>query len=322
MVGMNAFALEPSLMLAALWLAMGIDRAFGEPPRWLHPVVGMGSYFSLWQKKLLTLSNAAAFALGALAWLLGANGLVWAAWWLQSLIVSQLHPILAVLALAVLLKPMLAWRMLRREVLAVEVATNVSLQAGRERLAWLVSRDVTALSETQVRETAIESLAENLNDSVVAPVFWFLLLGLPGAALYRFANTADAMWGYRGRFEWAGKWAARADDALSYLPARITAGLIFLLERPCAGSTLRHQARQTPSPNSGWPMAAMALALGVVLEKAGVYVLNPRGRAASSQDLHRALKIADHTVVALVLISSVAIVLVLVAGLPGMEAVA
>jgi adenosylcobinamide-phosphate synthase len=80
----------------------------------------------------------------------------------------------------------------------------------------------------QVRESAIESLAENLNDSVVAPLFWFALLGLPGAALYRFANTADAMWGYPGMrggryWQWAGKWAARADDVLSWVPARITA---------------------------------------------------------------------------------------------------
>ncbi len=87
-----------------------------------------------------------------------------------------------------------------------------------------------------MRESAIESLAENLNDSVVAPIFWFVLFGLPGAALYRFANTADAMWGYRGlrhgvNWEWAGKWAARADDVLSWLPARLTALLLVL----CSG---------------------------------------------------------------------------------------
>ena len=88
--------------------------------------------------------------------------------------------------------------MLRDEVAAVEAALAESLDAGRARLARLVSRDVAALERREVRESAIESLAENLNDSVVAPLFWFVLLGLPGAALYRFANTADAMWGYRG----------------------------------------------------------------------------------------------------------------------------
>ncbi|WP_143760170.1 CobD/CbiB family cobalamin biosynthesis protein, partial [Colwellia marinimaniae] len=92
--------------------------------------------------------------------------------------------------------------------------------------------DVQPLDATAVRESAIESLAENLSDSVIAPLFWFVLLGLPGAALYRFANTADAMWGYPGMrggryWQWAGKWAARADDVLSWLPARLTALLLW-----------------------------------------------------------------------------------------------
>ena len=144
----------------------------------------------------------------------------------------QLPWYLASLMLGLALKPMLAWAMLQSEVAAVEVALSQSLDAGRQRLAMLVSRDTANLNESEVRESAIESLAENLNDSVVAPIFWFVLFGLPGAAVYRFANTADAMWGYRGlrngvNWEWAGKWAARANDVLSWLPARITALLIF-----------------------------------------------------------------------------------------------
>jgi adenosylcobinamide-phosphate synthase len=134
----------------------------------------------------------------------------------------------------------------------------------------------------------------------VAPLFWFLLLGLPGAALYRFANTADAMWGYPGvylagdggrNWAWAGKWAARADDALSWLPARITAVLLLLADGR-RGWALRRQLRaeagKTPSPNSGWPMAAMALVLDVALRKPGVYVLHPQGRSASAADTEAA----------------------------------
>ena len=155
---------------------------------------------------------------------------------------------------------------------------------------------------------AIETLAENLNDSVVAPVFWFLLLGLPGAALYRFANTADAMWGYPGVYKgenwaWAGKWAARADDVLSWVPARITA-LLLLLVQGARGlgllARLPAEAIKTPSPNSGWPMAAMALSLKVALRKPGVYVLNPQGRAAQAADTSLALIYASKTVLALV----------------------
>ena len=219
------------------------------------------------------------------------------------------------LVLGLLLKPLLAWRMLHDEVLAVEVALGQSLPAGRAQLARLVSRDVSALTAVQVRESAIESLAENLNDSVVAPLFWFALLGLPGAALYRFANTADAMWGYpgmRGGRYWqcAGKWAARADDVLSWVPARITALLLAVVARGLPFSTLARQARKTPSPNSGWPMAAMALALGVRLSKPGVYQLNAAGRAPTNRDAERAQKLVSKVALTLVLIALAAIVFV------------
>jgi len=158
---------------------------------------------------------------------------------------------------------------------------------------------VGSLDTLGVRESAIESLAENLNDSLVAPLFWFALFGLPGAALYRFANTADAMWGYRGEREgrqwtWAGKWAARADDLLSWLPARLTALFLWGASAvPGAGlRALRREAGRTPSPNSGWPMAAMALRLGIRLGKPGVYVLNAAGRGAAAADTAQAARLA------------------------------
>ncbi len=157
--------------------------------------------------------------------------------------------------------------------------------------ARLVSRDTSALDETAVREAAIETLAENLNDSVVAPLFWFAIAGLPGAALYRFANTADAMWGYRDHREWSGKFAARADDLLSWIPARITA-LALLGPRPALLMRLQAEAPRTPSPNSGWPMAAMALRLDLRLAKPGVYSLNDGGGAPGSADLRQALRLA------------------------------
>ena len=146
------------------------------------------------------------------------------AWGVQGAL-GQLPVWLAVPLLALCLKPLFAWRMLRDLVAQVEAALGQGLQAGREHLAHLVSRDVQQLDEAGVRESAIETLAENLSDSLVAPLLWFALLGLPGAALYRFANTADAMWGYPGvhgsrHWQWAGKWAARADDILNWLPAR------------------------------------------------------------------------------------------------------
>ena len=286
----------PLVFAAALLIAFAVDHYLGEPPvRW-HPVVWMGNYLNRMAAYVtpaspLNTSNSRdlkAFSLGAIAWVAGVALVLIAAWALQWAAL-QLPSALAALLLGLALKPTLAWRMLRREVQAVEGALAESLEAGRERLTMLVSRDTTLLSESEVRESAIESLAENLNDSVVAPIFWFVLFGLPGAALYRFANTADAMWGYRGmrhgqNWEWAGKWAARADDVLSWLPARLTALLIFLVAGGATLKTLAREARKTPSPNSGWPMAAMAFGLGVALRKPGVYTLNPAGRLPEAPD--------------------------------------
>ena len=315
-------------MALALGLALWIDRFMGEPPSPIHPVVWMGHYLKACGGVTVRCPPAPAFLLGALAWWLGALLAGAAAWGVQALVFWQLAgyvaspgwgaavdtALLGVL-MAWLLKCMLSWRLLREEVGAVELALAQSLEAGRERLSWLVSRDTAQLTESQVRESAIESLAENLNDSVVAPIFWFVLLGLPGAAVYRFANTADAMWDYRGvyrgkNWEWAGKWAARADDVLSWIPARITALLLALAAKGLPLSALRREARKTPSPNSGWPMAAMALALNISLGKPGVYSLNPEGRAPQSQDTALAQSFASKVVLALAGLAVLAMVFV------------
>ena len=309
------------IFAAALLISLAIDHYLGEPPvRW-HPVVWMGNYLNWAAPHVLPalplspdVRDFKSFVLGALAWVLGLAIVLVAACSLQWAVLA-LPAVAAALLLGLLLKPMLAWAMLRREVQAVEVALGESLDAGRLRLAMLVSRDTTNLSESEVRESAIESLAENLNDSVIAPIFWFVLFGLPGAALYRFANTADAMWGYRGlrngvNWEWAGKWAAWADDVLSWLPARITGLLLALLAGGVSFKTLQTEARKTPSPNSGWPMAAMALALKVCLQKPGVYALNQAGRQPQPLDTALAQKYASNTLMAQVLIASIAIVLI------------
>lgn len=313
----SGFAGMVWLLALVLLLALWIDEHFGEPPANVHPVVWMGNYLRLCGSVTVRCPPAPAFLLGALAWSVGVLAAGALGWSIQALVFWQaaeyraqpglesgVEAALVAILMAWFLKGMLSWRMLREEVGAVELALGQSLEAGRERLSWLVSRDTTQLTESQVRESAIESLAENLNDSVVAPIFWFVLLGLPGAAVYRFANTADAMWGYRGvyrgkHWEWAGKWAARADDVLSWAPARITALLIALAAKGVPFRALSEEARKTPSPNSGWPMAAMALALNISLGKPGVYSLNPEGRAPQAPDTALAQSLASKVVVAL-----------------------
>ena len=325
MYGAVCMALALALALA---LAMWIDHRFGEPRAVFHPVVWMGKYLQACGRVTVRCPPVLAFVLGAIAWCVGAVVVGALAWCLQALVLRQMlrwdaqpgaeSVAVALVLLSImawLLKAMLSWRMLRDEVAAVDSALQQSLGAGRQRLAMLVSRDTTLLSESEIRESAIESLAENLNDSVVAPIFWFVLFGLPGAAVYRFANTADAMWGYPGLrhgvdWKWAGKWAARADDVLSWLPARITALLLWLVARRFKLRTLADEARKTPSPNSGWPMAAMALALGVRLRKPGVYVLHAAGRSPQAQDIAMAQKYASKVLVALVLCAQAAIILI------------
>ena len=316
------------VLVLVLLLALWIDHRFGEPRISLHPVVWIGIYLKTCGRMTVRLPPVLAFVLGALAWALGAVLTGVLAWGLQALVFWQLadfsampglqsgvSAVVIALLMAWLLKSMLSWRMLHEEVSAVEAALRQSLDAGRERLSMLVSRDTSQLTASEVRESAIESLAENLNDSVVAPIFWFVLFGLPGAAIYRFANTADAMWGYRGvyrgeHWEWAGKWAARADDVLSWLPARLTALLLALLAGGLPIATLRAEAGKTPSPNSGWPMGAMALALEVSLRKSGVYTLNPTGRQPQASDLVAAQKYASNVVLALIPIALIAIALI------------
>ena len=336
------FGLAWPAAIAALLLALGWDWWHGEPPAAVHPVVWMGKALHRLGQRIAPRCEAReglpnpwrTFWLGAAAWWLLALLVVGTAAVLQAALVSmpRLLPgtdgVTALLwqsaGLALLLKPMMAWRMLHDEVLAVQISLQQSLTAGRTQLARLVSRDVHALDEPQVCEAAMETLAENLNDSVVAPLFWFVLLGLPGAALYRMANTADAMWGYTGErggrdWLWAGKWAARTDDVLSWVPARLTA--VLLLAAHARISThwrsLRTEARHTPSPNGGWPMAAMALLLGLRLAKPVVYTLNATGKLPAPADIARACQAGQRAVWLLAAIAGAALAVTAMAAVAG-----
>lgn len=306
--------------LLAVLVALLMDRLWGEPPVWLHPVVLMGKLLG-WAGQAIAprhevKNDFGRFGLAALAWC-GLAALFFSVYWLAQFLLGFAPWWMWGLVMGVLLKPLLSWRMLKDEVLAVEAALQQSLPAGRERLSWLVSRDTAHLDAATVRESAIETLAENLSDSVIAPLFWFAVAGLPGAAVYRLVNTADAMWGYPGwrgqgdkrrHWQWAGKWAARADDVLNWIPARITALWLALVAGGVSWSGLRRDARVTPSPNGGWPMGAMAQALGVHLSKPGVYQLNPQGRRPESEDLQKSVKLASKVIAAKVLLALIAMI--------------
>jgi adenosylcobinamide-phosphate synthase len=275
-------------------LSLLIDRLWGEPPARIHPVVWMGHYLRRAGRDLPDRGPRSAFLLGTAFWMAGAVAVA-ALYGYADVVIGKLPVWLGVIVAALLLKPLLSFRMLLGEVRAVEESLERGLECGRARLRMIVSRDTAELDADQVRESSLESLAENLSDSVVAPLFWFVLFGLPGAAVYRFANTADAMWGYRGRWEWAGKFAARADDLLNLIPARVTAVGLLLVgpNRIALLRRLPEEAARTPSPNSGWPMSAMALSLNVHLRKPQVYILNEGGSAPEAADVLTALRRAE-----------------------------
>jgi adenosylcobinamide-phosphate synthase len=167
----------------------------------------------------------------------------------------------------------------------------------RAALRSLCSRDPEQLDGEALLAATVQSLAENASDSLIAPLFYFLLLGVPGAVAYRAVNTLDAMIGYHGRFEALGKAAARLDDAANFVPARLTAALLLLVGcltgRPVASAwrVFRRDRAKTPSPNGGRPMAMMAGLLGVRLEKKGVYSLGDASRPVTPATVQEAWRL-------------------------------
>ena len=247
-------------MVIVLVIALLLDAAFGEP-RWLwqrlpHPTVLMGWVIG-WCDEKYNHGDAqqAKGAIVVVCLVLGAG--------LIGVLLSLFGPIAEILVLAILL----AHRSLVDHVRAVASGLRVSLPTGRQAVAKIVSRDTGEMPQDAVARSAIESAAENLSDGVVAPVFWFMLAGLPGLLIYKVVNTADSMIGYRTpRHEAFGWAAARLDDLLNLIPARLTALLIALSHgQVSAWRAITQDARKHRSPNAGWPEAAMARALDVAL---------------------------------------------------------
>jgi adenosylcobinamide-phosphate synthase len=204
---------------------------------------------------------------------------------------------LRLLGEAALLKCTFSARALGAHAAAVQRALeHGDITQAREAVQQLVSRDTSELDAAHVASAAIESVAESTLDSIVGPLFWYGLFGVPGAAAYRFVNTADAMVGYRGRYEYFGKPAARLDDALNWLPARLSTALLAAAATLTGGdtrgawATALDQHARTASPNAGWPMAAAAGALGVWLEKPDHYRLG-RSREPAASDISRAVRL-------------------------------
>ncbi|HEY3415478.1 MAG TPA: adenosylcobinamide-phosphate synthase CbiB [Armatimonadota bacterium] len=262
--------------LVVVLLAGMFDVLLGEPPDRIHPVVGIGKLIDALAKRRPRERPAAEFLWGVLI-VIVTTGVTGAMAWGLTVGLARLPWWASLPLTAYLLKTMFSLRGLVSAGQTVRRALEADTDAARDELKALVSRSRN-LDPPQIVSATVESLAENLTDSVLAPLLAFAIFGLPGAAVYRAINTMDAMIGYRGEYEYVGKAAARLDDVVNWIPARL-AGVILCLVALCTGG-LRNAVRAllrdrhvVESPNAAWTMAPMAGALRIQLEKVGHYRL-------------------------------------------------
>ncbi len=302
--------------LAVLLLAIAIDLILGEPPARVHPVVLIGMLIAalkrrarpsrVWGEGVALLVILATTGVGHLLIVAGDH-------------IDLFGVGLGVLVSAYLLKSTIAIRCLLETSKDIGNLVEKDFDEAKKLLPALVSRNPEGLTRTQATSAVIESLSENYVDTVVSPLFYYLLfsplgLGVEAALAFKATNTLDSMLGYRTEelrnLGWA---SAKLDDLANWLPARISLPIIAAARPSKTKETIDTALRDhaaTPSPNSGWPMAAAAGALGIRLEKPGVYVVGDGGRDPSTKDLAPALRLVG-TAIALTVVGS-ALVLLLI----------
>lgn len=286
-----------------LLIALIIDIAVKELPNRYHPVAWLGRAICRglsWAPK----AGRAQLLYGA-GIVLVMLGLVTVLVYFSLFYLRQINMVAYILAAAFLFKLTFSFRGLATAAGGVkEFLARGKLSEARLQLQSLVSRDTTNLDEDHLVSATVESVAENSCDSFVAPLFYFLLLGVPGAVAYRVVNTFDTMIGYRGQWEYLGKFAARLDDVVNFLPARFTALMIvmaaWLCQKDISGAwrIMLRDHNKTQSPNAGWTMSAAAGGLGVQLEKIGHYKLGDNHYSLSPETIGASLQVMG--VVALV----------------------
>ncbi len=299
-----------------LVLALVLDLAFRELPNRLHPTAWIGQTVS-WAEKLSPSGPRASLAAGVIIVVIVAGGWMAAAVFaVQGL--REIHYWAYILVGAVLLNTTFAVKMLGQAAFRVRNLLAVNdLDQVRANMASLVSRDPSNLTPDQAAAATVESVSENMSDGFIGPWLAFALFGLPGAVAYRAINTLDSMIGYHGRYEYLGKAAARLDDLINVVPSRLTglllvaAGLFLPGQNPKqAWRIMWRDHSRTESPNAGWPMSAMAGALGVQLEKLtssgeSLYRLGSQDHPLEHQDITRSIH-------SMYLVAGLGIVLVLV----------
>lgn len=236
------------------WL---LDRLFGDPISLPHPVVLFGKIIAWGEKKLNNskrrMLKGAVFSIMLIVLVFAITGLI-------TYTLLRINFWLSIAFNTIIVFYCLAGKTLTDEVKVVFKAVDRSVDDGRKQVARIVGRDTSNLSAQQIRTAGLETLSENLSDGVIAPMFWYMLLGVPGMMMYKMINTLDSMIGYKSeRYKQFGCWAARIDDIANYIPARLTALLMII----CNGdlhvfSFVKQYAKNHASPNSGFPESALA----------------------------------------------------------------
>lgn len=306
-------------MDVALPLLVGVlmDCALGDPMGLPHPVVGYGRLISFFEHRWNCGQNRKLKGMLMTVLLVaGAAAVVWGV----LVMARNLSVWLEVVLSAVLIFYCLAGKTLIDEVQAVFRETDVSLERGRKQVARIVGRDTSELTAQEVRIAALETLAENLSDGVVAPLFWYMVAGVPGMMAYKMVNTLDSMVGYKNeRYRDFGCFAARLDDVANYIPARLTALLMVLVSgRWSLLAFVKRYGRQHASPNSGYPESALAGILDCRFGGPHVYFgqvvdkpwIGENSRAVNTADMQVAVAVNRRVEAALLLVYFLAVVCV------------
>lgn len=292
-------------LLFIILLAVILDLVWGEVPASIHPVVLMGGLIDFLKPHLLKLNNKS-------------SGIILTALLLVVFIIPfyfilqllQFNMIIHILVSGLILSTTFAIKGLIDSTRDVKNQLDADLDQARTSVSYLVSRDTCNLTYEELASASMESLTENITDSVISPLFYTFFFGVLGGLVYRVINTLDAMVGYKDQENIDIGWfPARLDDLVNYIPGRIT-GVIMVISAAFIGldwknsyRTMVKDAVKTPSPNSGYPMAAAAGALGVRLEKKGVYTLGERKIPLNSDIIEQAILLSQITIILFLTIS-------------------
>ena len=284
------------LDLAVLIVAVVLDMVGREPPKWLHPTVWIGRTVTIAEANAPTSRNGG-FIIGVMILLL-VTGFWGGAAYFAAAGLRDVHQVAYILVGGLLLKTTFSVKMLHQTAARVrELLTAGDMAGVRAQMSSLVSRDPSQLTAEQATAATVESVSENIADSIIGPWLAFALFGLPGAVAYRAINTLDSMIGYHGRYEYLGKASARFDDLVNLIPSRLAGLLLVVASLVLPGQKASDAWRimwrdhdKTESPNAGWTMSGMAGALGVELEKTDHYRLGDATRQVEPEDITRTVR--------------------------------